>query len=696
MPPGLLGAALVFWGWQTGFLTVGVVMATLVEGRHLVRSRWDLSRADFNRVSDLSAVLLVLIAIYQFVGTDAARAVLAILAWLPLTLFPLVICQLYSTAGAVDLSIFFWSLRRRANERPDEPGWPIDLTYPYVALAVLSASAANVRTGAFFAGAVVLASWALWSARPRRYPAAVWAATLAVAIGLGWAGHVGIAEAQRALERAAQSWLLDLIRRDTDPFKSSTALGEIGEVKLSSRILLRVESPDGARPPALLRQATYNVYNAPAWYAVDAPFVPVQPESDGATWKLGPGVVERGRVMVSAYLRRGKGVLPAPSGSRQLDELLVVELARNSLGAVRVDEGLGLVRYGARFGDGTADAPPRSLDLVIPRSEQAAVDRAAAQLGLAGQSPEQALVTVRAWFSSRFRYARFLGPRPRGVSPLADFFFRTRAGHCEYFATGTVMLLRAAGIPARYAIGYAVHEWSPLERRFIVRGNDAHAWTLAWVGGAWREIDTTPGEWIPTERDGFVLDAARRPLVVGDLSLLALALERARRPADGVHRLAAGAAHRAAGVAAVPASARGHRRRRGRADRRGLTAASRRRLGVLSRRAPARAAGLSPHAGRVARALARARGVGIARGHDGAAARAPDAALPLSFRSRGARRRRARGPRRRRPRLGCRTPHGGPRNGPPNPPAFGAHELLAVEQGELRGARPSLQLRLAS
>jgi len=36
-------------------------------------------------VSDLSAVLLVIIAIYQFVGTDAARAVLAVLEWLPLT-----------------------------------------------------------------------------------------------------------------------------------------------------------------------------------------------------------------------------------------------------------------------------------------------------------------------------------------------------------------------------------------------------------------------------------------------------------------------------------------------------------------------------------------------------------------------------------------------------------------------------------
>jgi protein-glutamine gamma-glutamyltransferase len=500
-PPGLLGAALVFWGWQTGSLPVGAVMAVLLEARHLVRSRWELSRADFNRVSDVSAVFLVLIAIYQFVGTDAARAVLAILESLPLVLLALVTCQVYSVAGTVDLSIFFWSLRRRANERPDLPGWPVDLTYPYVALALLSASAANVRSGTFFAGAVVLAGWALWSARPRRYPVAVWVVTLLLAVTLGWAGHIGVAAGQRAMERVAQGWLLDLIRREADPFKSSTALGEVGEVKLSPRIVLRVESPAGTRPPALLREATYNVYNALAWYAVDARFVPVAPESDGATWKLAPPSSERGRVTIAAYLRRGTGVLPAPSGSRQLDNLLVVELARNSLGSIRVAEGLGLVRYAARFADGTADGPPRSLDLVIPRSEQAAVERAAAELGLSDKSPEQALIAVRAWFSSRFRYARFLGARPEGVSPLADFFFRTRAGHCEYFATGTVMLLRAAGIPARYAVGYAVNEWSSLEGRYAVRANDAHAWALAWIGGAWREIDTTPPEWVAAERD---------------------------------------------------------------------------------------------------------------------------------------------------------------------------------------------------
>jgi hypothetical protein len=497
-PPGLLGAALVFWGWQTGFIAVALVMAALLEARHVIGSRWDLSRADFNRISDLSAVLLVLIAVYQFIGADAARAVLAILEWLPLTLLPLVTSQIYSTAGTVDVSIFFWSLRRRASAHPDEPGWPIDLTYPYVALALLSASAANGRGVDFFAGMVVLAAWGLWTVRPRGYSAAVWLTTFAVAVGLAWIGHVGIAAGQRAMERAAQAWLLDFIRREADPFKSSTALGEIGELKLSPRIVLRVDALSGNRPSTLLREAAYNVYNAPAWYAVDAPFVALQPEADGATWTLGPAVAEHGRVRIAAYLSRGRGILPAPAGARQLDDLLVVDLAKNPLGAVRASEGLGLVRYTAHVGDGTADGPPRSLDVVIPRGAQPAVQRAATELQLADRTPEDALATVRAWLHG-FRYARYLGPRPSGVSPLEDFLFRTRAGHCEYFATATVLLLRAAGIPARYATGYAVHEWSSLERRWVVRASDAHAWALAWIGGAWREVDTTPADWVAAE-----------------------------------------------------------------------------------------------------------------------------------------------------------------------------------------------------
>ncbi|MBT8330725.1 MAG: transglutaminase-like domain-containing protein, partial [Deltaproteobacteria bacterium] len=39
---------------------------------------------------------------------------------------------------------------------------------------------------------------------------------------------------------------------------------------------------------------------------------------------------------------------------------------------------------------------------------------------------------------------------------IENFLTRSRSGHCEYFATATVLLLRQAGIPARYARGYSV------------------------------------------------------------------------------------------------------------------------------------------------------------------------------------------------------------------------------------------------
>jgi hypothetical protein len=72
-----------------------------------------------------------------------------------------------------------------------------------------------------------------------------------------------------------------------------------------------------------------------------------------------------------------------------------------------------------------------------------------------------------------------------------------RAGHCEHFATATVLLLRAAGIPARYAVGYSVQERRGAE--WIVRERHAHAWCLAWLDGAWRDVDHTPAGWSELE-----------------------------------------------------------------------------------------------------------------------------------------------------------------------------------------------------
>ncbi|WP_199337633.1 MULTISPECIES: transglutaminase family protein [unclassified Nostoc] len=76
---------------------------------------------------------------------------------------------------------------------------------------------------------------------------------------------------------------------------------------------------------------------------------------------------------------------------------------------------------------------------------------------------------------------------------------QTRSGHCEYFATATTLLLRAVGIPARYVVGYSVHEFSSLENQYIVRSRHAHAWTMAYINGKWQAFDTTPADWTNIE-----------------------------------------------------------------------------------------------------------------------------------------------------------------------------------------------------
>jgi protein-glutamine gamma-glutamyltransferase len=492
MPPLLLGAGLAFWGWQTGVLPVGLAMAITLEARWLVHARSDLTRADFNRVSDLCTGLLLLSGVYQAVANESARAVTGVIQWLPLVLFPLMAAQLYSAAGAVEVAVFFWSQRQRPGPTPR-----VNLAPAYFGLCLLAASTGNART-TFYAGMVALSVWALWSVRGRGGWLR-WAAVVVVATALGWAGHLGLTEAQRTLERRVHAMVISWMRRDVDPSRTTTSLGDVGELKLSDRIVMRVEPGPGARMPALLHQASYNVYHAPSWLAVDAAFAAVLPESDGATWMLRRGEPADAQLTLSAYLPRGRGLLALPHGAIELDRLMVVSLARNRFGAVRVDEGLGLVTYTTRFARHSAEMPPQASDLRVPPREADTIERVAEELGLDGRPPAEVVRTLRGYFLGRFQYSRHLaGTRP-GRTALEQFLLVSRSGHCEYFATATTLLLRQAGVPARYAVGYAAHEWSQVEARWVVRARDAHAWALAWIDGAWVEVDTTPPVWISEE-----------------------------------------------------------------------------------------------------------------------------------------------------------------------------------------------------
>ena len=516
-PPMLLGAALLFWGWQTGFLFLALPLAVLVEAARALTWRLELSATDFHRLTDLCTLLIVVSGIYLFSttgtsrATDGPRAMTLLFQWLPLLLFPLIASQLYSTAGKVPLTAFFWALRRQAARAPEPRPGSVDPGYLYFALCILAASAANRRTLEFYAGLCALAGWALWPWRSRRFSPLWWVPMLGIAAVAGYAGHVALHRAHQVVEQTVFEYIFSMVRGDADPFRVTTAIGHLGRLKLSEGTVLRVEPRDGLHLPFLLREASYDVYNSPAWLASGAAFAAVQPEADGETWKFAAGRSPAGRVTVSAYLKYGRGVLSLPGGAFEIDRLAVVGVHRNRLGAVKVEEGLGLVTYTTLFApDGPLDGPPIDADLHVPPREAAIVSRIAAELNLAGGSPTEKVETVAAYFRRNFHYSTWKGERPRKESALEEFLLNSRAGHCEYFATATTLLLRAAGVPARYAVGFSVQEWSRLEQRYIVRARHAHSWTLAYVNGGWRDVDTTPPVWADAEQsEGSFLEPVR-------------------------------------------------------------------------------------------------------------------------------------------------------------------------------------------
>jgi protein-glutamine gamma-glutamyltransferase len=106
---------------------------------------------------------------------------------------------------------------------------------------------------------------------------------------------------------------------------------------------------------------------------------------------------------------------------------------------------------------------------------------------------------VEGWLRSELAYTLEL-PRTRREAGIDAFLFERRAGHCEYFSTAMVVLLRARGIPARNVTGFAGGEWNPFGGYLAVTGNNAHSWVEVFFP----DVGWVPFEPTPAAREAVV------------------------------------------------------------------------------------------------------------------------------------------------------------------------------------------------
>jgi transglutaminase-like putative cysteine protease len=139
-------------------------------------------------------------------------------------------------------------------------------------------------------------------------------------------------------------------------------------------------------------------------------------------------------------------------------------------------------------------ADTAALYLALPAGVPERVLELAQRVAGTAPGPYEQAERIEAYLR-RFAYNLDL-PRPPLNRDLVDWFlFDLQQGYCDYYASAMVVMARAAGLPARLAVGYAQGSYDPAGDAWQVTALDAHSWPEIYIEGAgWIEFEPTAGQ----------------------------------------------------------------------------------------------------------------------------------------------------------------------------------------------------------
>ena len=303
-------------------------------------------------------------------------------------------------------------------------------------------------------------------------------------------------------------------------FTDNVELGQIGEIKKSSTVVMRVQTQSPINYPLLRwRGIALTTFDGRRWYS-EAKRTVHPPDPSG--WiTLAPKKLEgRPTVQVEfitllqplasdalfapAQVVALRGNFSGDGGTYygsvhhsyvDVDSTGSVYNPAHNFSQIRY-EGISLLPAPrpseARFAGTNYPDEIRQTYLQLPSNLDPRIPELARTVSANAKNPYDQSLAIEQYFRSKFTYTLDItGPPQR--DPLAHFLFDTKAGFCEYFATAMAVMLRSLGIPSREVNGFLPGEYNDLGRDYIVRASDAHSWVEAYFpGSGWVTFDPTP------------------------------------------------------------------------------------------------------------------------------------------------------------------------------------------------------------
>ncbi len=308
----------------------------------------------------------------------------------------------------------------------------------------------------------------------------------------------------------------------TTGFSERVDLGTIGSVKQDPRVVMRVSMPDlpeDKQGRLYLRGVAYDRYDGRSWSTSNVRRKNLGTLSDGTF------VVRPDRTGFEKFSEPVlQDILLEPLDTPVLFAAPTAEYIAGELPAVQTDSmnalyrpfsSLTRTRYTAisrepqfirqeQISTGPGGYPPAILDryLQLPELSDRTLELSR-RVVAGGTSPYEQVMALQRHLLQNYHYSLDVPPATH-LPPLEEFLFGNKTGYCEHYATAMVVLLRAAGIPARLVTGFLATEWNDFGSYFTVRQRDAHAWVEVFFPRAgWISLDPTPVSGTQPTRSGW-------------------------------------------------------------------------------------------------------------------------------------------------------------------------------------------------
>jgi transglutaminase-like putative cysteine protease len=305
-------------------------------------------------------------------------------------------------------------------------------------------------------------------------------------------------------------------------FSENVELGQIGEIKKNSSVVMRVQT---GRPLGYerlrWRGIALTTFDGKRWTSPERGSQTLSPSLDGWIYTAdpaqktdapGPGILytvyleplATDAIFVPGKVISLKGNFTGDGGN-SFSAMRRSYIFRDSTGTLlNPFHNYGALRYAGfsrlpalnavklREASTNYSSDVSETYLQLPAQLDRRIPELAREITKNAKTPFDKALVMESYLRDRFAYTLNLTGKP-GEDPLAHFLFETRAGHCEYFASAMTIMLRTLGIPAREVNGFLPGEYNDLGGDYIVRASDAHSWVeVHFPGNEWQVFDPTP------------------------------------------------------------------------------------------------------------------------------------------------------------------------------------------------------------